>query len=148
MCEWSLGKRHHLNLMKYRIQAYIYCSINEDYMQIHHLYDTVRRRAMRWFFYNFKSAYWGRNLKDWCDKCKRALTAPQELNGSLTTTVTVLHITRVIPQIFFLYGANSQGNGHFLLTKMLSDNPARPTKQYWTVLRTICYTCFIWSRVQ
>lgn len=34
--------------MKYRSQAYIYCSI-EDYMQMQNLYDTVRQRAVRFF---------------------------------------------------------------------------------------------------
>lgn len=65
-------------------------------------------------------------------KRQRALTPPEELDGSLTAAVTIFHITGIIPQVVLLQGVNSQGNGHFLLTQMLLDNPARQTNQKLT----------------
>lgn len=65
------------------------------------------------------------------DQSQRALTAPEELNGGVTSAITIFHITGIIPQVFLLYGANSQGNCHFLLTEVLLEDPARPTKQEW-----------------
>lgn len=63
------------------------------------------------------------------DKCQGALTPPEELNGSLPTTVAVFHITRIVSQVLLLQGAYSQGNGHFLLAKMLLDDPATRGKK-------------------
>lgn len=69
-------------------------------------------------------------IKSGCrDKCQGALTPPEELNGSLAATVTVLHITRIVSQVLLLQGAYSQGNGHFLLAKMLLHDPATTNKQ-------------------
>lgn len=65
------------------------------------------------------------------DQSQRALTAPEELNGGVTSAITIFHITGIIPQVVLLYGANSQGNCHFLLTEVLPEDPARPTKQEW-----------------
>lgn len=63
------------------------------------------------------------------DQSQRALTAPEELNGGVTSAITIFNITGVIPQVVLLYRANSQGNRHFLLAEMLLDDPAQPTKQ-------------------
>lgn len=62
------------------------------------------------------------------DESQRALTSPEELNGGVTSAITIFHITGIIPQVFLLYGANSQGNCYFLLTEVLLEDPARPTK--------------------
>lgn len=63
------------------------------------------------------------------DQSQRALTAPEELNGGVTSAITVFNITGIIPQVLLLYGANSQGNRHFLLAEMFLDDPAGPRKQ-------------------
>lgn len=63
------------------------------------------------------------------DKCQGALTPPEELDGGLPTTVAVFHITRIVSQVLLLQGAYSQGNGHFLLAKMLLDDPATRGKK-------------------
>lgn len=62
-------------------------------------------------------------------KRQRALTPSEELDGGLATAITILHITGIIAQVLLLQGVNCQGNGHFLLTKMLLDNPARQTNK-------------------
>lgn len=76
------------------------------------------------------------------DQSQRALTAPEELNGGVTSAITVFNITGIIPQVLLLYGANSQGNCHFLLAEMLLDDPARPTKQDWklTEASAVCFS--------
>lgn len=60
---------------------------------------------------------------------QRALTPSEELDGRLASAVPVLHITGIIPQVLLLQRVDSQGNGHFLFTEVLFDNPATQNKQ-------------------
>lgn len=62
------------------------------------------------------------------DQSQRALTAPQELNGGVTSAITIFHITGIVPKVFLLYGADGQGNCHLLLTKVLLEHSERSTK--------------------
>lgn len=78
-------------------------------------------------------------------KRQRALTPSEELDGGLATAITILHITGIIAQVLLLQGVNCQGNGHFLLTKMLLDNPARQTNGEILILEHLIGTVGIQS---
>lgn len=71
-------------------------------------------------------------------KRQRALTPPEELDGCLATAITIFHITRIVSQVLLFQRVNSEGNGHFLFTKMFFDHSAKTNKQTTTKTTLQC----------
>lgn len=111
-------------------QTSTFLDFNGDLKQTTPIQKNDGQRAVEHFRW-LKNYLYGNEMQGFASiQSQRGLTAPEELNGGVTSAITIFHITGIIPQVLLLYGANSQGNGHFLLTEVLLDNPARPTKQY------------------